>query len=93
MSFAEVRDYAMWIDQLYGNPELKSRITAMADGEEIQLEIDGVRGTWSRVTGTRDGAPRAGVKPSGDAMRHWLALRDEKYAGIASVRDCSASAD
>ena len=90
MSFAEVRDYALWQDQLYGNEPLQEKIATMQDGEQIELEVEGVRGIWCRITGIKNGRPRVGVKPSGDAMRQWLALRDEKYAGIASVRDCSA---
>lgn len=90
MSFAEVRDYALWEDHLYGNQPLQEKIAAMEDGDQIELEVDGVRGTWKRVTGNYQGRPRAGVKPSGEAMHRWLALRDEKYAGIASIRDCSS---
>ena len=89
MSFAEVRDYALWRDNLYGNEPLQEKITAMENGDQLELEVDGVRGTWHRITGRKDGQTRAGLKPSGEAQRHWLAMRDEKYAGIASVRDCS----
>ena len=90
MSFAEVRDYALWRENLYGNRLLQEKIAAMEDGEKIELEVDGVRGTWHRITGREKGQARAGLKPSGEAQRHWLALRDEKYAGIASIKDCSA---
>lgn len=80
----------MWVDQLYGNPALQEKIAAMEDGQQIELEVEGVRGIWSKITAHGRGKPRPGVKPSGDAIHRWLALRDEKYAGIASVRDCSA---
>ena len=89
MSFAEVRDYALWKDNLYGNQPLQEKIASLEDGDQIELEVDGVRGTWTRITGTEDGQPRAGITASGTALQHWLSLRDEKYARIASIRDCS----
>ena len=89
MSFAEVRDYALWEDHLYGNQHLQEKIAALEDGDQIEIEVDGVRGTWTRITGSDNGRPRAGITASGDALRHWLSLRDEKYARIASIRDCS----
>ena len=89
MSFAEVRDHALWKDNLYGNQPLQEKIASLKDGDQIELEVDGVRGTWARITGSDNGRPRPGLKASGEALQLWLALRDEKYAGIASVRDCS----
>lgn len=89
MSFAEVRDFAMWQDNVYGNEPLQEKMAAMEDGDQIVLEVDGVRGTWQRITGRASGQPKPGLQPSGEAQRHWLAMRDEKYAGIAAVRDCS----
>ena len=88
MSFVEARNYALWVEQIHGNPELKARITAMEAGESIELEVEGVRSQWRKIVLPGKAGPRHGLTTSGEAQRHWHALRNYRHGGLATLRVC-----
>ena len=88
MSFAEVRDHALWVGDIYGNKPLQELIIAMEPGEQIELQVEGFRGRWEKLPVRGDTPGHHGVKASGEAQRLWLAQRDVRWAGIVSVKVC-----
>lgn len=81
MSFVEVRDHALWVEDIHGNEALQDTICAMKPGEQIELKVNGVRGMWERIS-----AP--GIKALGEARSKWHELRAERHGGIATVETC-----
>lgn len=81
MSFVEVRNHALWVDDIYGNKALQDRILAMKQGELIELTVNGVRGMWERL-------PAPGIKALGETRSMWHQLRSERQGGITSVETC-----
>jgi hypothetical protein len=88
MSFVQVRDYALWVGDIYGNAALQDRIRALDTGETIELEVEGFRSLWEKLPTHGNDPDRHGIKASGEARRQWHALRDERFAGIVSIRAC-----
>ena len=60
----------------------------MQDGELIELNINGVRGMWERISGPRSTHATPGIKALGEARSKWHKLRSERQGGIASIESC-----
>ncbi len=88
MSFAEVRDHALWVKHIHGNKSLQDRIRAMQEGELIELKVNGVRGMWKRMKDSGDGGAMPGIKALCEARSKWHELRSERQGGIATVETC-----
>ncbi|MGI9343133.1 MAG: hypothetical protein ACR2QV_09790 [Gammaproteobacteria bacterium] len=88
MSFVQVRDYALWVGDIYGNAALQDRIRALDTGETIELEVEGCRSVWEKLPTRGPQQDQHGVKAAGEARRQWHALRDERFAGIVSIHAC-----
>jgi len=86
MSFVQVRDYALWVSDIHGNATLQDRIRALDTGETIELEVEGFRSLWEKLPTRGPLQDQHGVKAAGEARRLWHALRDERFAGIVSIR-------
>ncbi len=78
MSLVEIRDYALWGKHIYGNEELKNELLEMKAGELIELEIDGFKGMWLKMSDGKDGRPTPGIKGIGEARKHWHSLQDKR---------------
>jgi len=78
MSLVEIRDYALWTKHIYGNEDLKNELQDMKAGDIIELEIDGFRGMWSKMSDGKDGRPTPGIKAIGESRAHWHKLQDKR---------------
>lgn len=88
MSFVQVRDHALWLDDIHGNAALQQRIREMREGERIELRVEGVRGTWRRLKDGAGGRSAPGIKAEGHAQSKWHELRNERRGGLATVEIC-----
>jgi hypothetical protein len=88
MSFVQVRDHALWVDDIHGGHALQARIRAMKEGELIELKVEGVRGSWRRLRDGAGGRNSPGIKAVGYAQSKWHELRDQRRGGIATVELC-----
>jgi conjugal transfer/entry exclusion protein len=93
MSFVEVRDHALWVNDIHGNKSLQERIRAMKEGELIELKVNGVRGMWERMKDSGDAHATPGIKALGEARSKWHRskwheLRSERQGGITTVEAC-----
>lgn len=78
MSFVEIRDHVLWAKHIHGNDSLKDEITGLDAGELIELEVDGFRGMWEKMDDGADGRPTTGIKPLGNARKHWHELQHDR---------------
>lgn len=81
----EVRDYVIWSKHLHGDPALQARIETMAPAEVLDLEIDGVKGSWRKMDQGRDGRPTPGIRPLGSAQDFWRDLYRSRRGDVVSV--------
>lgn len=89
----EIRDYVIWSKHLHGDLRLPGRIEALEAGETIELEVDGVRGTWRKMDQGKDGRPTPGIRPLGSAQAFWRALYKSRRGAIVSVSLAEAEAE
>jgi hypothetical protein len=86
MASTTVSDYVIWTKHVHDDPELVRRILAMWAGQTIQLEIDGVRGTWRKMDDGSDGRPTPGIRPIGAAQEVWRHLFKRRRGEVVSLK-------
>lgn len=87
----EVRDYVIWSKHLHGDPALQARIETLAPAEVLDLEVDGVRGSWRKMDQGRDGRATPGIRPLGSAQAFWRDLYRSRRGDVVSVALVSES--
>ena len=85
MASTTVSDYVIWAKHIHDDPELVQRVLAMWAGETIQLEVDGVRGTWRKMDDGADGRPTPGIRPVGSAQEVWRYLYKRRRGEVVSL--------
>ena len=86
MASTTVSDYVIWAKHIHDDPELAQRVLSMWAGETIQLEVDGVRGTWRKMDDGADGRPTPGIRPVGAAQEVWRYLYRRRRGEVVSLR-------
>ncbi len=94
MATAIVKDYVLWAKHIRGDPKLVHRVLAMQPGETIDLVVDGIAGTWVKMSDGRNGKPTAGLRPL-DVMKNvWGSyFRDRKDQAVEIHAGKGAAAD
>ena len=92
MAYVEISDDTIWAKQIEGGKALKERILALAPGEIIELEVDGIVGSWEKMRNGRDGRVTTGIKPIGPMKEIWqrLQARRGKVVEVRQVRTADA---
>jgi len=86
MASTTVSDYVIWAKHIHDDPELVQRVLVMWAGETIQLEVDGVRGTWRKMDDGSDGRPTPGIRPIGAAQEVWRYLYKRRRGELVSLK-------
>ena len=86
MGILEIRDDAVWVKQIDGDPALRERILSLKPQETIDLEVDGVVGKWEKMKTGKDGRPTNGIRPIGSMKDVWKHLR-KKTGAYVEVRE------
>lgn len=89
MGKIKISDNVIWISHIEENEELAHRIATMTEGEIIELEVDGFTGFWRKMKTGSDGRPTHGIKPRGEANKHWMSaqLRRGQVVPIHEVKN------
>jgi hypothetical protein len=75
----EIADYVLWPKHIHGNEQLKQSLLTLKGEQLVELEVDGVRGLWTRMAQGKNPRPTEGLKALGKARDHWHTLfRDRK---------------
>jgi hypothetical protein len=86
MAHLAIRDDAIWATQIEGSKALKQKILSLAEGEVVELEIDGIVGRWEKMRDGKDGRPTNGVKPVGPMKEIWKRFQSRR-GDIVEVRE------
>ena len=90
----EVQDHALWTKHIQGDDTLKATLNGLRGRSQIELEVDGFRGTWQKMDDGKDGRPTTGIKPVGPAQAHWhTLLRDRPGSAVAIAVSSKAHND
>jgi hypothetical protein len=92
MAFVEIRDDTIWANHIEGGKVLKDRIQSLSPGEIIELEIDGVVGSWEKTRIGKDGRPQQSIKPIGNMKTVWKRFQSRRHerVEIREVRTADA---
>ncbi len=86
MAKVEIRDDAIWISHIESGKALQERLMALKAGDSLDLEVNGVVGTWERMRDGRDGRPTPGIKPVAEMRQVWARMR-EHTGRIVDIRE------
>ena len=88
MAVVEIRDDTIWANHIEGGKALKDRITSLVAGEVIDLEVDGIVGSWEKTRVGKDGRPQQSIKPIGDMKAIWKRFQSRRgeHVEIREVR-------
>ncbi len=92
MAYVEIRDDTMWAKHIEGGKVLKHRILSLAPGEVIELEVDGIVGSWEKTRVGKDGRPQQSIKPLGNMKKVWKRFQSRRgeVVEIREVRTADA---
>ena len=90
MATTTVSDYVIWTRHIHGDPELTTRIHELWAGQTIELEVDGLRGTWRKMDDGTDGRPTSGIRPIGAAQAVWRALYKRRRGETVTIHEAPA---
>jgi hypothetical protein len=62
MATTTVSDFVIWTKHIHGDPGLTARIHELWAGQTIELEVDGLTGTWRKMDDGSDGRPTPGIR-------------------------------
>ena len=89
----EVRDHVLWTKHIRGDDTLKVTLNALSERSQIDLEVDGYRGTWQKMDDGRNGQPTAGLKPLEPARSHWHTLVRNTMGRVVTICACIRRAE
>jgi len=75
MAHLRIRDDAIWAKHIEGDDRLRSAILAMGEGRTIDLEVDGIGGSWVKMRDGKDGRPTDGLRPVGPMRDVWKRMQ------------------
>ncbi len=92
MAYVQIRDDTMWARHIEGGKILKERILSLDPGEVIELEVDGIVGSWEKTRIGKDGRPQQSIKPIGNMKNVWkrFQTRRGETVEVRQVRTADA---
>jgi hypothetical protein len=92
MAVVAIRDDTIWVNHIEGGKVLKERIASLPPGDVIELEVDGIVGSWEKTQVGKDGRPQQSIKPLGNMKTVWKRFqsRRQERVEIREVRTADA---
>jgi hypothetical protein len=76
--YVEVRDNSLWIKHIYQCETLQKILLEMKQNILVELELDGVKGQWIKMSDGKDGRKTNGIKPIGNTKKFWLKMQKRR---------------
>jgi hypothetical protein len=71
VAYVTIRDDTLWAKHIEGDAALRERIHSLKPGEVIELEVDGIVGSWEKTRVGSDGRAQQSIKPIGKMKLVW----------------------
>lgn len=78
MGRVKIADNSIWLKHIEEDRDLRNRLASLRPGQIVELEVDGIIGTWERMRNGSDGRPTEGIKPIETMKRVWTELQRER---------------
>jgi hypothetical protein len=91
MPFVTIRDDSLWASHIEGGAGLQKRIHSLSAGELIELEVDGVVGTWEKTRVGKDGRAQQSIKPVGSMKQVWKRFQARR-GEVVEIREVRTAA-
>ena len=89
MAQVEVKDRAIWIGHIHGDPQLATRLAALGPGQTVRLRVDGKPGVWSKMRDTEPRnakrRPTPGLKPVAEIKDYWRRLFETRRGELVEI--------
>lgn len=86
MPTAPIRDNAVWFKHIEGDPHFVRYLESLESEAVLELEVDGVVGTWQRMRDGRDGRRTKGIRPVSTMKRIWDRWYETRRGEIVPIR-------
>ena len=84
--YVEIRDHSIWIKHIYEGEKLQKYLLGMEQNTLVELEIDGFKGHWIKMSDGKDGRKTNGIKPVGVTKKYWLKMQERRGELISIKR-------
>ena len=83
--YVEIRDHSIWIKHIYEGEKLQKHLLDKKQNTLLELEIDGVKGHWIKMSDGKDGRKTNGIKPVGATKKYWLKMQ-KRRGDLVSIK-------
>lgn len=83
----QIVDDVIWIKHIRNGEALQAWLADVPGDALVDLEIDGWRASWLKMSDGPDGRPTPGLKPHRHAKRRWGEMRNDRGRWV-TVRLC-----
>jgi hypothetical protein len=91
MATTTVSDHVIWAKHIHDDTQdIAERLLGLWAGQTIELEVNGVRGTWRKMEDGADGRATPGIRPVGSAQDAWRDLFRHRRGEIVSLNAVEA---
>lgn len=81
----EIRDHSLWIKHIFNDHGLQEYLLNLKQNTLIELDVDGFRGQWVKMSDGKDGRPTNGLKPIGQTKNVWKEIQNRR-GEIVSIK-------
>ena len=92
MGHLTIRDNALWVKHIEGDPKLVERILALPQNASVTLLIDAKPVRFLKMRDGADGRPTPGLRPDAAFKSYWDAMQ-ERRGEVVSLEELAAPAD
>lgn len=85
MGRMEIRDHAIWVKHIQGDPAIAERILRLLQNAPITLQVDGKPVLFRKMRNGNDGRPTQGIRPDESFKDYWNALYQQRRGQIVNV--------
>ena len=86
MAVVEIRDHALWIKHIEGDPGLCASLSELPPGASAWLDVGGASGEWLKMASGPSGKPTPGLRPSENVKAAWRELQQLRGSKVAIKR-------
>ncbi|MGL5362147.1 MAG: hypothetical protein ACRDBH_04660 [Bosea sp. (in: a-proteobacteria)] len=85
MGRMEIRDHAVWMKHIEGDPAIVERLLQLPQNAPIALQVDGKPVLFRKMRDGSDGRPTQGIRPDESFKDYWNTLFQQRRGEIVQL--------
>jgi hypothetical protein len=85
MGRLEIRDHAIWMKHIEGDPAIVARIMQLPQNAPITLQVDGKPVLFRKMRDGGDGRPTQGIRPDESFKEFWNELYQQRRGELVEL--------